>query len=211
MMRRGLFVDGWVEMDNLPRGWLAMNKREGGLKFCTEDYVFCKNPKAALKHLMKKGNEEEIANFVSNHMLKGDPIPAEAISWLDTKKTMVPEGWMLAITTNSEGLRGQLILSPQGVALASMKSFREILEKMPELAAVEMEAIFEVLGKANYKAELEGNSKWRRAEALPEGWMKIPSESIYLSPLGAILKSKRALNENLGYNLHREGRRFLRR
>ena len=107
---------------------------------------------------------------------------------------------MLAITTNSEGLRGQLILSPQGVALASIKSFREILEKMPELAAVEMEAIFEVLGRANYKAELEGNSKWRRAEALPEGWMKIPSESIYLSPLGAILKSKRAINEHLGYN-----------
>ena len=40
MMRRGLFVDGWVEMDNLPGGWLAMNKREGGLKFCTEEIHF---------------------------------------------------------------------------------------------------------------------------------------------------------------------------
>ena len=135
MMREGLLVDGWVELESLPQGWLAMKKPEGGLKFCTSDYVFCRNPKAALKYMMEKESQEEIAKFVSNHMIKGDPIAPEAISWLDTKKTMVPEGWRLAITVNSEGMKGQLILGPQGIALASIRTFREILERVPELTS----------------------------------------------------------------------------
>ena len=199
MMRQGLLVDGWVELESLPRGWLAMKKPEGGLKFCTSDYVFCRNPKAALKYMMEKESQEEIAKFVSNHMVKGDPIAAEAISWLDTKETKVPEGWRLAITINSEGVKGQLILGPQGIALASVRTFREILERVPELTSMGREAIFHQLGLANYKAELEGNLNWEKAEALPAGWMTIPSESIFLSPQGTIIRSKKGINDHLGY------------
>ena len=70
MMRQGLLVDGWVELESLPPGWLAMKKPEGGLKFCTSDYVFCRNPKAALKYMMEKESQEEIAKFTKEKDVK---------------------------------------------------------------------------------------------------------------------------------------------
>ena len=67
-----------------------------------------------------KESQADIAVFVANHMIKGDPIAPEAISWLDTKNSLVPEGWRLAITTNSEGMKGQLILGPHGTDHTSL-------------------------------------------------------------------------------------------
>ena len=208
MMRQGLLVDGWGELESLPKSWLAMKKPEGGLKFCTPDYVFCRNPKAALKYMLEKESQADIAVFVANHMIKGDPIAPEAISWLDTKNSLVPEGWRLAITTNSEGMKGQLILGPHGIALASVRTFRDILERAPGLTGEEREAIFHQLALANYKAELEGNPRWEKAEALPTGWMTIPSESIFLSPQGTIVRSKRGINDRLGYRHFMSKKKF---
>ena len=192
-MRAGLLADGWKAAEHLPEGWLAkQHGKERGHKFITADYTLCRNPKQAVRFMMKHLSKEEISVFVCHQFLRGE-VPATAVRWVEGEG--VPEGWRLATTSTRLGVRGQLILAPTGLVLASTKTFRDLLEKEEGLEAVEVDAMVEVLGRETHRLELEAEPGWRREPSLPEGWMKLGEESYFLSPQGAVIRSRKAVME----------------
>ena len=109
-MKEGMLADGWRAYDQLPEGWMAMKESKGLLKYATSDYLQLRNCRSALKYMLANNTKEEIAKFISFQFIK--EVKAEDIVWVEG--TAIPFRWAVGQTTNKNGIKGIVLLCPDG-------------------------------------------------------------------------------------------------
>ena len=119
VMKAGLVGDGWTAFQQLPEGWMAMKESKGLLKYATSDFLQLRNCRSALKYMLANNTKEEIAKFISFQFVK--EVAPEDITWVEG--SAIPFRWAVGKTTNKHGVKGLVLLCPDGQVAGSLLSF----------------------------------------------------------------------------------------
>ena len=116
VMRAGLVGDGWTPFQQLPEGWMAMKESKGLLKYATSDFLQLRNCRSALKYMLANNSKEDIAKFISFQFVK--EVAPEDITWVEG--SAIPFRWAVGRTTNKHGVKGLVLLCPDGQVAGSL-------------------------------------------------------------------------------------------